>query len=305
MMIHPKLGRAVRRLPFAVATLLPIAATLPAAAQADGGAYTITLPTKDGPRRALVVPAGPGPRVTVFALHGGGGSPTQIARTSGFTEAGRAAGVTLVYPEGIGGNWNDGREMSTADDVGFLTALAGEVTKRGLAQPGRIHVTGISNGGMMTLKLACSASATFAGFASVIGSMPTETGADCRPQKPVPMLLMNGTADPLVPYEGGSVGFLGQRGEVWSTDRTMAFFARHNRCGVPVAQALPDRDTSDGSTVTRIIWNQCLAPTQLYRVENGGHQIPGTPLKRNGLTGPANQDIDGAAAIIAFFRNLG
>lgn len=265
---------------------------------------TITITTQDGPRTAIVVGRSQGPRPVLMALHGGGGSAEQLARSSGFTQAAISKGMIAVYPDGIGNNWNDGREMSSANDVDFLIKLAAELVRQGIALPGRIGVTGVSNGGMMTLRLACEATATFTGFAPIIANMPSVTGAACRPVRPAPMLVMNGTADPLVPYEGGSVGFFGKRGEVWSTQRTVDLFARVNGCTGSQAYAVPDRDSSDESTVTRITWTGCSAPTVLYRVNGGGHQIPGTPLRRNGLTGPSNQDISGTAVVAEFLAAL-
>jgi polyhydroxybutyrate depolymerase len=265
---------------------------------------TITITTKDGPRTAIVVGGNQAPRPVLMALHGGGGSAEQLMRTSGFTQAAMVQGMAVVYPDGIGGHWNDGRETSTADDVDFLTRLAAELVKQRIAAPGRIGVTGVSNGGMMTLRLACEATTRFTGFAPIIASMPAQTGAACRPSQPAPLLVINGTADPLVPYEGGSVGFFGKRGEVWSTQQTMNLFARLNACSGSQANSIPDRDSSDGSTVMRMSWTGCAAPTVLYRIDGGGHQIPGTPLRRNGLTGPANQDISGAAVVTEFLARL-
>jgi len=63
--------------------------------------------------------------------------------------------------------------------------------------PGQIYATGVSNGGKMSLRLACEASDLLTGVAAVIAALPA--GLECRPAKPVSIMLMNGTEDPLVP----------------------------------------------------------------------------------------------------------
>ena len=66
--------------------------------------------------------------------------------------------------------------------------------------------------------------------APIIANLPTDIAANCKPSRPVPVLVMNGTADPLVPYNGGGVGFAGRRGNVMSTDETMTRLRRINGC---------------------------------------------------------------------------
>jgi polyhydroxybutyrate depolymerase len=121
---------------------------------------------------------------------------------------------------------------------------------------------------------------------------------------------MNGTADPLVPYGGGGVGFRGERGRVLSTDETMAFLRKVDGCThAAKLDHLADVDPSDGSSVTIASWTNCAsgAPVVLYRIDGRGHRIPrrneGARPVIDGLLGRANHDFEAAEAIWSFFKD--
>ncbi len=135
----------------------------------------------------------------------------------------------------------------------------------------------------------------------------------CKPAQPIPILLMNGTADPLVAYDGGKGVSRYGLPNVWSTAQTIAFWRKVNGCEARDAASseLPDNDPAGTSTVSRIA-SHC-PPAQdvvLYRVNGGGHRMPGkTPdakAKRmvDAILGPQNRDIDGPEVIWAFFKKF-
>jgi len=84
----------------------------------------LTIQTADGPRRAIVLAAGAGPRPTVLVLHGALGTAEQTARTTGFAEAAAERGFTAVFPDGLRRRWHDGRRGGGGgpDDVAFQAA---------------------------------------------------------------------------------------------------------------------------------------------------------------------------------------
>jgi polyhydroxybutyrate depolymerase len=134
--------------------------------------------------------------------------------------------------------------------------------------------------------------------------------AACHPARPLPLLLMNGTADPLIPYAGGVVEDRRGSADYLSTADTLAFWRRVNGCAKAdgAASNLPDRNREDASTVTRIE-SQCPAGRELllYRVNGGGHRIPDgradARLTRlvDALLGVQNRDIDAPELIWNFF----
>lgn len=234
--------------------------------------------TKDGVRSAIVMPAPQASAPTLVVLHGATISAHLTARWSGFAEAAAAYGFAAAFPEGIYKLWNDARgdKLSSSDDVGFLRRLNKELVARSVADPARIYIAGISNGGMMTLRMLCEAPELYAGAATVIANMPAEAGASCHLTKPMPVVMFNGTADPLVPYRGGGVGLTGSRGEVWAAERTAAFIARANGCADP-AERQVSSPGGDPIRVIRLDWAGCSSgrTVTLYRVEGGGHQLFG------------------------------
>ena len=201
------------------------------------------------------------PLPLVLALHGGEGSGRSMMQGTGFNTLAEQEGFIVVYPDGVDG-WNDGRdvgERQAVDDVGFLVALLDQLVADYAVDPERVFVTGGSNGGMMSFRLACEQSERFAGVATAIANMGVELAESCAPTQPIPILMMMGTADPLMPFEGGTVGAgASQRGEVISAAVTLDFWRTHNGCSDSVTPtALPDTMPEDGTRVYLESYTDC------------------------------------------------
>ena len=261
--------------------------------------------TAQGAREAIVLPARKRSAPTVIVLHGATATATWTARSSGFAEAAAAQGFAAVFPQGINRQWNDGREgrTSAVDDVGFLLQLVDELTGRGIADPAFIYVAGISNGGMMTFRMLCEASERFAGAATIIANMPAGVGERCSLRKPVPIMMFNGTADPMVPYNGGGVGLAGGRGLVWGAEQTAEFMARGNGCGDARTMTPPTDPSVEAVKVTQLTWSHCRSGrgVTLYRFEGGGHQLPGRPPILPGLLGESSLRANAAELALTVF----
>lgn len=302
-----------RTLSLAVAGLLAAGA-----ASAHGEVLARTLEQGAARRSYLLYvperPAAPAAgRPLLVALHGGGGTAEQMMAFSRFNRIAAREGFAVAYPQGVDRRWNDGRVFrgrgeTDADDVAFVRAMVADIAARGTPlDRRRIFAAGISNGGFMSFRLACEAADLFAAVAPVTATMPADLGPRCAPSAPVAVLVINGTADPLVPYAGGHVrAMFGLRGEIWSTDRTIAFWARHNGCAAPpVVRALADRDTGDGSHVIETDHGRCAAArVRLLRVEGGGHTWPGgAQYLPAAWIGTTNRDIDASETIWRFFAS--
>lgn len=254
-------------------------------------------------------------RPLVLVLHGGGkGDGMTVAKSLGFTQLADRHGFVVAYPNGIDAQWNDGRGETysgdldaSVDDVGFISALIDELVRTERVDPDRVYVTGISNGGMMTLRLGCELSDKLAAIAPIAANIPANIVEGCEPERALPVLVMNGTADPLVPWEGGEVHF-GRKtmGEVVSTAETVGFWVERDGCGkTPSVRELPDRDTGDNSTVrvSTYAGGEGGSEVVLYAIEGGGHTLPGSAMPDiERLFGAKNMDIDGAAVIWDFFE---
>ena len=248
-------------------------------------------------------------RPTVIVLHGTWQSGLIIRHTTGLEPLVEREDLVAVYPNAIATQWNDGRAAAAVwgprDDVAFLRALVAHLVRTGIADPHRVYAIGFSNGGMMALRMMCEATEVFAAIAVIGASLPAEIYPRCRPTAATPALLMNGTADPFVPYEGGQVILRG--GVVLSTDQTISFLRKVNGCADTVqVAALPAIDGQDTRVVVNS-WGRCTssAPVVLYRVEGGGHRIPNPDpgiAAFDLVLGRMNHDIDAAAEIWSFFK---
>ncbi len=250
------------------------------------------------------------PLPLLIALHGGGGTATQFMRYSGFNDLAESQGFMVVYPDGIERQWHDGREIvnPNIDDVGFVHTLTAHLQLNYPIDTSHIFATGISNGGFMTITLACERPELFAGVAVITASLPERMRETCAPT-PLPVLIMNGTDDPLVPYDGGPVvAGNEERGVVISTADTVAFWREVNGCAASADVSLSvDRLPRDGTSVNISAYRTCDsdAPVILYSVAGGGHALPGASqyLPRRTI-GIASREIDGAAEIMDFFAGI-
>lgn len=252
--------------------------------------------------------------VIVFHSSMGNGAQARAAFGYEFDRIADEHGFLVVYPDGVGGHWNDCREVAPyaarrlgIDDVGFARALVAHLRARWKVDGERVFATGFSNGGHMAIRLALEAPDLVAGVAPVIASLPAETNMVCRVSgEPVSILLMNGTDDPINPYEGGEVALYGtfvKRGLVVSTEASAAWFARlAGHTGQPERERLPDRDGDDGSTVERARWSgRGRKSVVLYSVRGGGHTVPHPTARAPRLLGRTNADVTAAEEIWSFF----
>jgi len=262
------------------------------------------------------------PAALVIALHGNTQTSADMMTRTSWPDVAKRERFAAVFPDGLNRAWADFRPNANragrappegTDDVAFIVKLIEKYVADGTADPKRIYVTGISNGGAMTMTLACARADLFAAAASVIMNLTDESARACHPSRPVPVLLMNGTADPLIPFLGGRGTSRFAVPGFWSTERTFDFWRRTNGCDPQDAAVadLDDRDKSDQSTVTRIS-GRCPRGSDvvLYRINDGGHRMPGGfadarfPRMVDAFLGPQNRDIDGAETIWAFFRKF-
>jgi len=238
----------------------------------------------------------------------------------GFNRLAERDGFVVVYPDGLERHWNDGRGVGAyrahrenIDDVGFLTALIDHLARGLPVDRARIYATGISNGGLMSFRLAREAATVIAAIAPVAISMSEQIARMRQPARAVPVLMMPGTQDPLVPYEGGEIGRALARGgpgfgRVIPVAEAVRYWVEHNHCApLPAVTVEPDRDPLDGTRVRREVYGSCRDGTEvvLYAVEGGGHTWPGgLQYLPERIVGRTSRDINAAEVIWAFFRRF-
>jgi|APHig6443717497_1056834.scaffolds.fasta_scaffold33475_2 polyhydroxybutyrate depolymerase len=255
----------------------------------------------------------------VIALHGRGanGASMIFLTHKGFNKLADKDGFIMVYPDGIELNWNDGRMDEEAkdrahgeniDDVGFISALIDSMIKDYNIDPKRVYVTGISNGAIMSYRLACELSHKITAIAPVDGNIPALLFPECSPSRPVSVLAINNTDDPLVPFEGGYIYGIRKinLGKVLSANESIEFWVNRNGCSVtPDVTEEPDNDPKDGTRVTRIQYINGIEGTEviLYAVEGGGHTWPGGVQYLPAMViGKTSRDFDANEVIWSFFK---
>jgi polyhydroxybutyrate depolymerase len=249
----------------------------------------------------------------LFILHGGGGSASsmELLTRAAFNRIADREGAIVVYAEGVERHWNDGRDLpetaarENVDDVGFILALIEEVARRHPLDRGRIFSTGISNGGFMSMRLACDAAGTFAAVAPVTAVLSEKLAAGCAPSNPVAVAIINGTEDPLVPWAGGTVKVLGMsRGAVWSASQTFERWLELDACNERDTGAPVDRDAADKTAYVVHRGRSCRGGVEvrLYEIQGGGHTWPrGVPYASERLVGRTSQELEASDEIWKFF----
>lgn len=294
----PRAGLRIRLAPALLLTLLGtrLAAQTPGVEQRRtlevGGSrrtYLLYLPSSYQPQR-------PVPLVMVF--HAAGGRGGGIARHTGFSDLAERERFAVAYPEGIVGRWNDGRREGGPDDVGFVRELLDSLRRELALDSTRIYAAGISNGAMFSHRLACDLPGVFAAIAPVAGPFPAALSRRCARATPLSVVAFQGTADPLLPFEGGG----GPRGEVLSAERSILFWAEAGGCSGAAETADTD-SVADGTRLRRWSYPGCMGNRSvvLYTIEGGGHTWPGGPAAA-GRVGRVTREIDATGAIWEFFQ---
>jgi polyhydroxybutyrate depolymerase len=255
-----------------------------------------------------------GPVPLVFVLHGDGSTAEGMAAFTGFNAIADRENFIAVYPEGFENHWNDGREpkvytahVEDIDDTGFIAVLIDALSSDLNIDVKRIYVTGISNGGMMSHRLACELSDRIAAIAPVAASIPANMADTWAPSGPVSVLIINGVDDPLVPWEGGEIdaGTLGF-GDVLSAADTVEFWITNNGCSTrPEITRLSDRNEADGTSVWKETYSSCDGGTEvvLFGIEGGGHTWPGGYQYADELLiGKTSLEFDASEIIWQFFK---
>lgn len=259
----------------------------------------------------------------VILLHGHGGSIDQMFGLNNqkapykiWVDVAAREKIFILVPEGVISpddklGWNDCRGDVTTNpstnDVGFIVELAEAMARTYPIDAKRMYASGTSNGGHMSFRLAIEAGDTFSAIAPVVAALP-KTSKCSKPTEAVPLLLVNGTDDPILPYNGGSMA--GNRGKVLSAVDTIAFWKGVNQnTATSVTKNFPDTNTADKSTVvqTGYAGKTSNQDVTLVTMAGAGHAEPSIAEQYasvvEGILGRQNHDIEMAELVWNFFQN--
>jgi polyhydroxybutyrate depolymerase len=224
----------------------------------------------------------------VFLFHGGTGNAESAIRMSGFNKVADENGFLVAYPNGTSRvssdiflTWNGGNccgfaQQKNVDDVGFVRAIISDLQSVAKIDSKRIYASGMSNGGILSQRLACEAADVFAAIAPVAGTL---NFSPCSPSQPISVIEFHGTDDQHIPYGGGfgpkslvNVNFV-------SVMDSVGFWSSFNKCYL-------QPQTDSVGDIKHEVWSGCEESTsvELYTINGGGHAWPG------GLAGRAEAD---------------
>lgn len=254
----------------------------------------------------IALPANAKSAPLILALHGGGGDPDQFAKASGFARAATRAGFAVAFPAGSGRRgdklltWNGGYCCGYAarqgvDDLGFLKqVIADAATRFGVDGTG-VYITGMSNGSIMSETFAAKNPGLIRAVAGVSGTMDTRR---TRVAGQIPALIIHGTADPMVPYEGGQGDTSLTRTNFASVASVVKAFLAPFGSTTQTSRTIDAKDDGTSVIVTDYAAGGQVV-LRLMTVEGGAHHWPGGRKAR--LTEGKTQEIDANTEILRFF----
>ncbi|MCE7038805.1 PHB depolymerase family esterase [Dyadobacter sp. CY312] len=221
----------------------------------------------------------------MFAIHGSGDNPLNFMKNAVKLEGKSASeNVILVYPKGYKSYWNECRKASVVEanrinihEEAFFTAMILYFKKKYGVNEQKVFASGFSGGGQMAYKMAITMPETFKAVCAMVANMPTPENMDCQEsKKAVPILIINGTADPVNPYTGGEMKTAGLTlGTVQSTDQSFAYWVKlAGYEGDAKSKTLPDPDTTNAITIESFTHKKRNKPeVTLLKVNNGKHEF--------------------------------
>jgi polyhydroxybutyrate depolymerase len=276
--------------------IVGLAALAASAATARAGTFRREELVVDGVTRELFVytpdKLPPGHNPVVLAFHGFQSDASGLrwlAKIDGYADA---AGLIVIYPNAVDKSWNAGRGSGstnrTTDDAAFAKALLAATAARPEVDPKRIYAMGFSNGAQMVATIVCTLDNQLAAAAMVSHSLNIP---NCEPRARVPMLLIQGRADPFVPFEGGG------KSELTSHAFTVDYFRKINLAAGPAKkvferESIHCTESDDAAGREQVL--ECIG-------ERDGHTWPGAVVFQPELFGPTNSELVGTEYVFSFF----
>ena len=257
-----------------------------------------------------VPPAEFGPsRWLLLVFHGGGGKGSGMNWLTHFNSIADRDRFVVAYPDGWKRHWTNsgespGDEVERPNDLQFLSKLIEKLVKSHNLEPSKVFAAGISNGGFFAQRLALECPKKVKAIATVAATMPEPLSKVNSIDHPIPVMIIHGTDDPLVPFEGGHVR-AGARGPILSARDSASKWAELNGCNAnPEVTDLPN--IIEDSTHVRVErYSRCKDNVEvlLYVIEGGGHTWPGgSQYFPERIIGKTSHNLDASEEIVDFFK---
>lgn len=263
------------------------------------------------------------PWPVVINFHGAGSSAAGQQAYTRMDAVADRQGFLVVYPNGTGGigkrslAWNAGTCCGYAlrnkvDDVSFVRALIDDLNTHAGIDRTRIYATGLSNGAMMSYRLAAEAPDLIAAIAPVAGVLAPPV----EPKRPIPILHIHSVNDTRALYEGGlgpPYPFTNTRVLHPPVEKALDHWARYSGCPTQprIDAPIQGRRGSAAHTATRIIYGPCKDGVEvvLWKLTGAGHVWPSAAPEyltkvlgsQSKILGPSTDVIDANRQMWQFF----
>jgi len=239
----------------------------------------------------------------LIVLHGRSGSSSDMQQWLGFDELAEKHGLLVIYPQSKHTGWDFGVGVRERGHVGrqyidhsrYITDIMVRVDRDHPFNWKRVYIVGVSDGASMAMRFSCSSNTEIAGLISVAATIAVYSITDCVNTQPIPVMLMHGTDDTVMPWNGK---IYKEYPVFLSFEKSIEWWYDRNGCNgqdngkwqfqqfVGAIDAVDITNCVKGSSISA------------YRIDGGGHTWPGRDHPRNRTTGHVNRDSDGSRMVI-------
>ncbi len=236
----------------------------------------------------------------VISMHGGAMWPASQRDVSQWNRVADRHGFLVVYPSGMGLSrhkvWSAGQEGSRRQDVQFISDLIDALKAEYNIDSTRIYADGLSNGAGMAFRVSCELPDRIAAV-GMVASAVFLSWENCPSHRPVPTIVVHGTADTFARYHGGK-SWVARNKVFPAIPSWTATRAQRNACQPKPADTVVAKD------VTRTAYTACAngAAVELYTIHEGGHTWPGGRAMAEWFVGTTSQSIDASTVMWEFFN---
>ena len=225
------------------------------------------------------------PLPVVVSLHGYSGNGLSNAAYMHHFDSIHENEHLLIYPDGTT-NWLGMRYWNATDaccqnvvwatpvdDVSYVLSLIAEAVQNYGADPDGVVITGLSNGGFMSHRMACEAGGSIRAIVALNG-VTWDDFSKCPDTGRPDILHVHSTADGVIAYNGGAIGGI----DYPSATETIGYWADRSGCDTTWTN-LGTRDLSgdDGSDdADEFEFLNCSSGNRVahWRINDGSHVPP-------------------------------
>lgn len=252
------------------------------------------------------------PLSVLIAVHGFRMNARMMASTTNFNRLAEQENFLVLYPDGGKHQWN-GKAVANNnnDDVDYMNAVLEATASARQVDHTRLYLTGFSNGGFFSQRLACDMPDRFAAIATVGSTMGKPLSEECLTPAQTPLMLIQGTKDPVITWDGKirRVKVFFKTSNIISVPQTLSFWQKANHCQtIPIISNIVDSNPNDDLFAEQLTYT-CVRPNvlMLWVIHGGGHTWPGSkndhwydPI----FLGRTSHDIQASTEIWKFFQSV-